>query len=195
MFQPDILILAEADLSVAPSGWYGLMFFVICGLLFVSLLFFFASELVIEKHKTVKRFRAEKSTMESLLVNKRFRTDGNMRDLCMSLVSDHNNQQTAYDNRRIGQAMTIIYWKSREIHELCKELRYYSGAFLLLFCVGTVANSKLIEESFYKYGLSGLGYSFTSYHVVPLLEVLMIVFLVIRFLVEIASIRNLLEEL
>jgi hypothetical protein len=80
-------------------------------------------------------------------------------------------------------------YKARGLRDFTQEMQLTSGIFLVLLAFGLGTNlDKIWGKS-----LSVIADVVISYHVVPILEVVVIAYLLLRLIVEIYSIRSLLE--
>lgn len=92
-------------------------------------------------------------------------------------------------HKRFGDVITVVCYKERYLRQLAREMRTYSGVFLILFTAGVLINAdQFADKTFYQISDAVL-----SYHVIPPLEVIMIVYLLIRLIAETQSINSLLE--
>lgn len=107
-------------------------------------------------------------------------------------VSDPENAANVLDevrHKRFGDVVTVVRYKERYLRQLAREMRTYSGVFLILLMTGVLNNA----DQFAGKTISQISEAVLTYHVIPLLEVIMMVYLFIRLIVETQSINSLLE--
>lgn len=174
---------------------------IIAIVLFIIVLFSFAivirGDWVINLVPAIRTFRGAHQRWGQLHINRSaIPTHVTVDDLGQRRFEEVNdvdsNEQHILDevrHKRFGDVMTVVSYKERNLRALTRELRMYSSVFLILLLAGALTNAdKFIEKPFYDIAQEVL-----SYHVVPVLELIMIVYLLIRFIVETQSIQSLLE--
>ena len=92
-------------------------------------------------------------------------------------------------DKRLGDIVTVVSYKERHLRQLTRELRNYSAVFLILLANGALINADQFVGKTFKEIVDVV----LSYHVVPLLEMTMLVYLLIRLIAETQSITSLLE--
>lgn len=174
--------------------------------IFLLLIFAFASilaiafviqgERLINHLPAIQRFRQAHKAWGRLLIN-----SASIKSNCainqlgqwrFEEVSDsHNDTDLVAQvcHKRLGDVITVVCYKERHLHHLTKEMRTYSGVFLILLMFGVLLNADQFSEK----SVSEIGEAILSHHVIPVLEVIMIAYLLIRLLVETQAINSLLE--
>jgi hypothetical protein len=109
-------------------------------------------------------------------------------------LSDGSNDAALVEqvrNKRFGDVITIVWYKERGLRTLTNEIRTYCAIFLVLLLAGVLLS---LNEAQPPRDFSEAVAGVVSYHVVPFLEALMLVYLSIRLLSEAQSLKSILEE-
>lgn len=158
--------------------------------------FVIRGEWLIDRFPVIRRFRQAHETWGGLLINNTAITPNaalnQLGQWRFEEVSDPRNDAAILSqvcHKRFGDIVTVVCYKERHLHHLTKEMRTYSGVFLVLLVLGVLLNA----DQFSGKSLSEIGEALLSHHVIPVLEVIMIVYLFIRLLVETEEIESLLD--
>ena len=170
-----------------------------CVLILAAIMAFvwvFFGELLITYFPTVKNFHSTRERWGRLHIKKTLKSAyevseiGQLRFEELSQSGNDPNVVNEVRHKRFSDVVTIVSHKERDLHHLTSEMRVYSAVFLILLVTGILTNAdKFSGKSF-----AEISEAFFSYHIIPLLEVIMIVYLIIRFTVEMQSIKSLLKE-
>jgi hypothetical protein len=173
-------------------------FGMLCIITLVALMFVFRGEKLLDRIPTIKKFRGIRQDWGSLVIkntlpisNPSTRDLGQLRFGEISDLGTSGNEAIfeEVEHKRVGDLIAVVYYKERDLRHFVQEMRVYSGFFLLLLLFGVLTNAdKFIGKS-----LKEISEAVFSYHVTPLLEVFMIIYLSLRLFVEIQSVRSLLE--
>jgi hypothetical protein len=107
-------------------------------------------------------------------------------------LSDPSNDKTllsAIQNKRFGDVVTIVSYKDRDLRDLTTEIRAYCAIYLVLLAAGIALNGADLAGKSLAEGIQVM----LSYHIVPILESVMLVYLAIRLVSETRSLKYLLS--
>lgn len=170
-------------------GWLlcGLVFVV----LFVALWTVFQGRSLIEKARLVQRLRSYQRRLAAIPVD-----GGRAGRLDMKAIGRRRLEEVCalpatsdaevFRDNRLEAVLAVVFHQPRELHHTVHELRLYSGLFAVLFFVGLLAQAEELDAN----GIGHLPDVVVSFHVVPLLEVVMIAFSCIRLFNVLASIQR-----
>ena len=163
--------------------------------LFALIFVYFGSEIV-GLMPPVKRFKSVQETWGRLNVDSTRKAHPSLLSDVVAWrfeeVSDASNPPERLNevkNLSVGHLATVVARRRPAFRNLTRELQAYSAAFVTLFVVGMMLHFKELSGQ----SLSKIADIVFSENTIPLLEVVTIVYLIIRFTSEMGWIRSIID--
>lgn len=164
----------------------------------IALLFLFVGHRIIMVLPTVRRLHCIKDKLSALTFVKPIARGTSLKLLCRRLIADYALTQNqvklaGYDHQSIGNAILIVHYHSRNLMYITKELRTYA---FLVTVLGTVGFLKCLSLTKFVFSFQTIWSAAgdNPFQIVALFELLMLVFFLIRLIIEVHAIKETLEE-